>query len=196
MEKEPPGWHSRGYLPHFDGGEIVQFITLRLGDSIPANVIDRWKQELLHKPPKSRDSILRRRIEAYTDQGYGACYLRKSQIARIIEDALLHFDRLRYLLCAWVVMPNHIHFLFTPCDGWELSNILHSIKSFTAQKANIILNRSGEFWQEDYFDRFIRDDRHFSSVVTYIENNPVKAGLCKKPEDWPFGNARRRIGEK
>jgi len=194
MEKVPLGWHSRGYLPHFDGGEIAQFITLRLGDSVPLNVIERWNQELLRQSQKKREAVLRRRMEAFIDMGYGECYLRNTQIASLVEDSLLHFDRVRYRLSAWVVMPNHIHFLFIPSAGWELSSILHSIKSFTAQRANRILGKKGEFWQEDYFDRFIRDHHHFSTAVAYIENNPIKARLCKKPEDWRFSSARRRIG--
>ncbi len=52
-----------------------------------------------------------------------------------------------------------------------------------------MLGRSERFWQKEYFDRFIRNARHFAKVVAYIENNPVKARLCEKPEDWPFSSA-------
>ena len=74
-----------------------------------------------------------------------------------MENALLFFDGARYAIHAWVVMPNHIHVLFTPTPGWSLSDILSSWKSFTAKEANKVLLRSGQFWHEDYFDRFIRD---------------------------------------
>jgi REP element-mobilizing transposase RayT len=66
---------------------------------------------------------------------------------------------------------------------------MHSIKSYTAHEANKILNRKGRFWSKEYFDRFIRNQEHFNKTVSYIENNPVKAGLCKESKDWRFGSA-------
>jgi putative DNA methylase len=73
-----------------------------------------------------------------------------------------------------------------------VSSLVHSWKSFTAHQANRLLTREGAFWQADYFDRFIRDEEHYRRVIEYIENNPVKAGLCARPEDWTYGSARRR----
>ncbi|HZY42050.1 MAG TPA: transposase, partial [Anaerolineae bacterium] len=70
--------------------------------------------------------------------------------------------------------------------------VLHSWKSFTAQQANRLLNRTGEFWAREYYDRFIRDERHFAQTVTYIEQNPVKAGLVESAEAWPFSSATWR----
>jgi len=110
----------------------------------------------------------------------------------LVETALLYFDAERYRLHAWVVMPNHVHALFTPLPAWSLSRILGSWKSYTATEANKMLGTSGQFWQEDYFDRFIRDAEHFEVARNYIEMNPVKASLCRLPEDWAFGSARHR----
>jgi REP element-mobilizing transposase RayT len=86
-------------------------------------------------------------------------------------------------------MPNHVHLLCTPAAGHDLAGIMHSLKSFTSNEANQLLGRKGRFWQKEYFDRYIRNARHFAKVVAYIENNPVKARLCEKAEDWPFGSA-------
>jgi REP element-mobilizing transposase RayT len=110
----------------------------------------------------------------------------------MVEDALLHFDGERYRIHAWVIMPNHVHVLFTPYGAFMLEDILHSWKSFTAKKANRLLEMVGKFWQEEYFDRFIRDELHFSRALEYIEFNPVKAGLCLKSIDWRFTSARYR----
>jgi len=110
----------------------------------------------------------------------------------MVQSAVLHFEGERYQIHAWTVMPNHVHVLFTLFDGWSLSDVLGSWKSFTAHAANKILGRSGQFWMEDYFDRYIRDLDHFERITQYIENNPVKAGLCEKSEDWPFGSAHPR----
>jgi REP element-mobilizing transposase RayT len=86
-------------------------------------------------------------------------------------------------------MPNHIHLLATILPGQSLSQTMHSLKSFTSHEANKMLRRDGQFWFEDYFDRYIRNGKHFANAVRYIENNPVKARLCAKPEDWPFSSA-------
>jgi len=183
------GWHSRGYLPHFDGGELAQFLTFRLHDALPQSVLVRWREEQKLMNPGEAEAIMRRRVEAYLDQGHGSCYLKDPSVAGMVQDALLFHDQKKYRLAAWVVMPNHVHLLCTPCVGQTLPRIMHSLKSFTSNEANKMLNRSGRFWQKEYFDRYIRNARHFAKVVKYIENNPVRARLCEKPEDWPFSSA-------
>ena len=89
-------------------------------------------------------------------------------------------------------MPNHVHALLVRKAGFLLGDIIHSWKSFTSNEANKLLNQSARFWQEDYYDRFIRNAQYYLDAVDYIENNPVKAGLCRWPEDWPFSSARFR----
>jgi REP element-mobilizing transposase RayT len=187
----PAGWHSRGYLPHFDGGEVFQSITFRLNDSMPQELLTKWKAELVRESERVEDK-LRWRIEAYLDQGCGACYLSNLHVAKMVQNALLHFDGDRYRLSAWVLMPNHVHLLVAPCLAHSLSNIMHSIKSYTAQEANKILKRKGRFWFEDYFDRYIRNAKHFENAVTYIESNPVRAGLCHTAREWRFSSAWHR----
>jgi len=123
-------WHSRGYLPHYDGGEIPEFLTFRLGDSLPQTVLERWRIELEKEVGFDIEAVLRRRIEAYLDQGYGRCYLKDERVATMVQDSLLFHGGERYRLSAWVVMPNHVHFLATPSVGVELSDIQHSLKSY------------------------------------------------------------------
>jgi putative DNA methylase len=188
----PPGWYSRGYLPHFEGGEIAQTVTFRLFDSLPQSLLEQWREELARWPEKEAEVERRKRIEAYLDRGLGSAWMSDARIADRVQDALLFFDGSRYRLQAWVVMPNHVHALLTPGAGWELGQILHSWKSFTSNECNKLLGRRGEFWQTESFDRYVRDERHYRNAVVYIENNPVKAGLCERPEDWPWGSARWR----
>ena len=72
---------------------------------------------------------------------------------------------------------------------------MQSFKSYTAHEANRLIGRRGKFWLDDYFDRYIRNGEHYRKAVAYIENNPVKAKLCSKPEEWPFSSARFRVRE-
>jgi REP element-mobilizing transposase RayT len=132
---------------------------------------------------------MRRRVEAYLDQGHGCCYLRDRTVAEMVQNALLFHGGTKYKLVAWVVMPNHAHMLCTPRVEHSLADIMHSVKSFTSSEANKILNRSGRFWQKEYFDRYIRNATQFARTVAYIESNPVKANLCDRSEAWPFSSA-------
>jgi REP element-mobilizing transposase RayT len=208
-------WYSRGYLPHWDHPQMIQSLTFRLSDSMPQAVLVTWKQELgirsksLGAPAslpakltsKEQSTVthagapsieLRRKIEEYLDAGHGACWLRHPQIGSLVESALLHFDQERYRLLAWCVMPNHVHALIETMESWPLAQVLHSWKSFTANQANQLLQRRGEFWQREYLDRYVRNSEHYVKVVAYIEENPVKAGLAKTRIDWPWSSARFR----
>jgi hypothetical protein len=150
-ERADPGWHSRGYLPHFDGSAIPQFVTSHLADSLPEKVIERWQEDLRHLEDKAQKIILGKRIEKYLDQGYGNCYLRNPAIASLVQDSLLKFDGVRYQLFSWAVMPNHSHSLFTRFEAWELEEILQAHKSYTAHEANKLLTRKGRFLDEGVF---------------------------------------------
>jgi putative transposase len=181
------GWHSRGYLPHFDMPGVIQFINYRLEDAMPANLRHEWAimLEINHE--------LRRRtkIEEYLDRGRGCCLLRNERAAALVQANWLRFDGKRYRLLAWVVMPNHVHLL---AEIWHTpqSKLIKDWKGFTARNINRVLGRSGKLWQHDYWDRYIRDEEHYRKVMYYIEWNPVRAGLVQWPEQWPFSSARFR----
>ncbi len=179
--------HSRGYIPHVDPGEMTQFITFRLADSMPQTVLNRWKEDL--KNGEITDAGLRKRIETYLDQNYGERLLSDKRVAKLVKHAILHLDGKKYRLIAWVIMPNHVHLLIVTLAGYTVSEIMHSLKSFTSHEANKILNRKGNFWYKEYFDRYIRDGKHYRATLRYIEENPVKARICEKPEDWEFSSA-------
>ena len=183
--QQPKEWYTRGYIPHFDRPGLIQGITFRLADSLPAHVLVSLDQEF----PSADDPARRARIEEYLNSGHGACHLRDPRIARMVIAALLYFDGKRYRMIAWVIMPNHVHVLIEILEGYSLGTIVHSWKSYTAKEANRILGRTGRFWFREYFDRYIRDERHFENAVQYIHNNPVKAGLVATPGDWPFSSA-------
>ena len=185
------GWYDRGYLPHFDGGETAQFFTFRLFDSLPQSIIEKWREETANQGDEGK-IVFRKNVENYLDKGYGECFMKDERIAELVENALRYYHEVKYHLTAWVVMPNHIHFLCTPFENVEIRTIAHSIKSYTAHEANKILSRQGQFWQHEPFDRYIRNKKHFINVIEYIENNPVNAGLCEKPEDWRFSSAFRK----
>src|SRR2546421_2269780 len=149
-ELREAGWHSRGYLPHFDGREIPQFISLHLFDSVPASVLEKWRRELNVSNFLKDRILLQRRIEKYLDQGYGQAFMKEHRIAAMIQKVLLGSDGETYRLSAWVIMPNHIHMLATRFEKYTLADIMQSIKSITSHRANRILKRNGQFWMLDF----------------------------------------------
>src|SRR5215813_5270454 len=192
-------WYSRGYFPHFDLVNVTQHVCFHLFDSLPQSLLRIWREQLRYEEETRAQSVMsdtqrerRRRIHDALDKGYGSCFLGDERVAKIVEDSLLHFDGQRYALHAWCVMPNHVHTLFTPLAEFKTSEIVHSWKSFTAHECNKILGRTGKFWEAEPFDRYIRNPRHFQNTVAYIENNPVKAGLCGEAKDWRWSSARLR----
>jgi REP element-mobilizing transposase RayT len=102
------------------------------------------------------------------------------QESNLVERALKHFDGERYRLLAWCVMPNHVHVVVRPNPGYELSDIAHSWKSYTANEANKMLGRTGTLWQPEPYDHLIRDDQDLEHQVGYALSNPSAAGRI----DW------------
>lgn len=129
----PKGWHSRGYLPHRDHPGLLQAITYRLANSLPADALNRIESELVSLPPARQDSERRVRIDNWLDAGHGSCLLRHGTAAMCIVETWKRFDGERYDLVAWVVMPNQVHVLIRVYEKQSLGKIVQSWKSFTAR---------------------------------------------------------------
>ncbi len=183
------GIYTRGFLPHWDFERSTQAITFRLADSVPAEVIREWNIELAVTPEsKTREKELHRLIARYEDAGHGDAVLKRSDCAIIIQNKLIESHSSRYSLIDWCIMPNHVHILIRLMENQSLADIVRSWKGGSAIEINRVLNRKGPLWQRDYYDRYVRDLDHLHDCIAYIRNNPVKAGLCGKPEDWPFSS--------
>jgi putative DNA methylase len=188
------GWRSRGYLPHYDGADRTQFITIRLADSVPTHTQVALNAELERLKNRGADKQAIgyhrcRRIEALLDAGCGSCALKADSVAEVIIKA---FERLvgeGHEVIRWVIMPNHIHIVLKIRQGSSLATVIRFFKGRTGREANKVLGSSGQFWFPEYFDRYIRDSEHLTKVLHYIDQNPVRAGLVKVAEDWRFGSA-------
>ena len=190
------GIHSRGYLPHWDFADSVQAITFRLADSLPNNVIREWKRELQalinsQDPQISQNAKmeLHQRISRYEDTGYGSCLLAKPEHAKVVQDLLLKGHGMSYKLIDWCIMPNHVHVLIRLLDDTSLGKVIKHWKAPSAILINQAEGKTGSVWMLDYHDRLIRDWDHLLNARAYIRNNPVKAGLCGKAEEWEYSAA-------
>ena len=200
------GVHSRGYLPHVKREGASYFVTFRLADALPKEVLLKFEAEQAEKLrhltlaarkgwafTESEEDIRRdfqRKIERYLDKGHGACHLRRPEIADLVSRTLLYFDSERYRLDEWVVMPNHVHAVLWPMPNHSLSEILKSWKQFTSRRAKPLVGMGEEpFWQRESYDHWIRNDEEQTRIRHYVRNNPVIAGLCAAPENWQWSSA-------
>jgi REP element-mobilizing transposase RayT len=176
------------HLPHWQQGDVFYFVTYRLADALPAEKLGEWQDEkdawMRHhlepwdaKTEAEYHRLFSARIDEWLDAGHGSCLLRDRGLARIVLNAFTYFNGRRYDLDSFVVMPNHVHVLFRLRAGEVLEKVVHSWKSFTAKEINRAQEcgrpaRTGQVWQEDYWDRMIRNERHLNAVRSYIARNP------------------------
>lgn len=181
---------KRGKIPHWHVPNGIYFVTYRLVGSLPRHIeeqISLLRTKLLavnqreFGGPEAR--AIERNIfkitEAELDQNRGECWLRDADVADLVCSSFEHGDGKQYEMIAFAVMPNHVHIVFRLLG--DLDQVVKSWKSYTAHRANEILRRSGPLWQSDYFDVLVRDSEQLQRTITYVLDNPAKAGLV----DWP-----------
>jgi len=172
---------------HLPKEGATYFITFRLADSLPQEKIKQWKAERdqwlgEHTEPYSPAELeeyarlFSERINDWLDAGSGSCILAEETNAKIIEQALLHFDGDRYRLGSYVIMANHVHVLVSPLPGNELADILHSWKSFTANELNKLIGEKGAVWQDESYDHIVRSPEQLAFYEGYIRKNLEQSG--------------------
>lgn len=178
-------------LPHWRQEGATYFVTFRLGDSLPKGKLhelrglrDEWERH--HPPPRSKPELeeiakkLFERVERWLDLGFGSCLLRSPQCAAEVVRQLHAADGDDYELGSYAIMPNHVHVITRPLKPIErpLEHIVGSWKGASAYILNQSRNSGGPLWQQESYDRIIRDDEHLYQVIQYIGRNPRRAGIA------------------
>jgi REP element-mobilizing transposase RayT len=174
------------HLPHWQPPCQDIFLTWRLHDSLPAHV----------RPPAEIESdgkVFVRYDRILDEAKIGPLWLKDPRVAACVIRALEGAQaRGLCTVRAYVLMANHVHILLAPLA--PISKITQQIKGASAREANLLIGRTGfRFWQDESFDHWIRDSGEWHRVRTYIERNPVAAGLVCKPEEWPWSSASRAL---
>ncbi|HQX51846.1 MAG TPA: transposase [Planctomycetaceae bacterium] len=181
------------HLPHWRQDGATYFVTFNLADALPANKLrqlESMRREWEHKHPVPRDEATWmeyartafRFVETTMDAGSGKCWLSRSEYAEEVQRSILHHQQQRYEVGCFVVMANHCHLTMRLFDGFELEDELGAIKRTTARFINQKESLSGVLWQQESYDRIIRDEEHLYRVVQYIGRNPHKVGIPR--EAW------------
>lgn len=189
-------------MPHIDMPGHLTFVTFRLADSMPSEVVQRWHHEIeswltahdlrdrtvedvlnANDVDDSLKNELRqfknRKWHGHLDDCHGACVLRTPQTRKLVEESLLHFEGHRYDLERFVIMPNHVHLLIQMRPGFPLRKQLTEIMRYSGRNVNALLKQQGTFWQSEPFDHVVRSEAQFEYLQRYITENPQKARLSK-----------------
>jgi REP element-mobilizing transposase RayT len=180
---------GRGYLRHWEVEAGTYFVSFRLHDSIPDAAVQRLKIRLQQMGVRDDRELCRKlqfQVDVYLHRGSGACHLRDSRVGKMVNDTIQEFDGECYRLMAWAVMPNHVHVVFRLLPGHTLAATMKALKGSTARKANVLLGRTGPFWQREYYDRTPRNAEELRRAVAYTLDNPRQAGLGQ----WPWVGCR------
>ncbi len=180
-------------LPHWRQAGATYFVTFHLADALPAArknelVAMRREWELQNPPPRSEAAwteygrTVFRQVERWMDAGHGACWFQRPEYAAELRRAILHFHEVRYEVGSFVIMANHCHLAIRLLEDYQLEEEIGAMKSVTANFVNRGEGRRGELWQQESYDRIIRDEEHLYRVVQYIGANPRRAGIAR--QDW------------
>ena len=187
-------------MPHIDMAGHLTFITFRLADSMPREVVEKWQSEIelwlkehglggraIEEVLNSDcvDDLLKNELRRFKnkkwhghlDDCHGDCVLCEPQARKLVEESLLYFECKRYDLERFVIMPNHVHLLLQMRQGFLLRKQLTETMRYSGRKVNAFLNQEGTFWQSEPFDHVVRREVQFDYLQQYIAENPVKAGL-------------------
>lgn len=185
-------------LPHWRQVGATYFLTFRLNDSLPRDVVEAYHLELdvmtrrmMLDREQNGGSMSEtmaddweafqirhaRKMEKVMDEGHGACVLRHEPARQLVHEALLFFHSARYDMHGFALMPNHVHVVTRPLEAWQPEDLLHSWKLFTARRINELNGSNGQLWQHDTWNRIIRDENHWLRAMRYTLRNPERAGL-------------------
>jgi len=205
----------RRNLPHYQNSGGLFFVTYNVKSALKISeikLLNNWfdkRIELLPFEKKIKysdelDEEYRRYFGKYDKMlhtGKRNCWLKNTECAKIVADSLHFWDNIRIELYAYCVMPNHVHTVFKVFEKDEngkklyLQDITESVKKFSARECNKILGRKGQFWQNESYDRLVRSQDELFRIISYILDNPVKAGLCKNRKDWEFSYIKETYNE-
>ena len=197
---------SKRNLPHIYPKGAIFFITFRLRNSIPLEVLKKMRYEkeitILAIRQNKKLSEIEKREAVYIEEKrffrkydkalemYAANedFLENPEIAQIVAKKIHEYDGKYYDLIAYCIMPNHVHLLFDTAnyENTNISQTMKLIKGGSAYLCNRKLQRKGNFWQEESYDHYVRNAKELENIIRYIVQNPVKAGLVEDWEKWEF----------
>ena len=209
------------HLPHFQPNDATYSVVMRLAGSLPLQAVielqqerDVWlgsttgeKKQRVERHRELRVRMFKKLDGLLNHPKSGPMWLTNPVVAEIVAGAMKYWDNRAYELLAYSIMSNHVHIVFStgeastvplpdfPLRGptrYPVTNVLVSIKKYTAIRSNRVLRQSGQFWQDESYDHVVRE-KELERTIWYVLNNPVKAGLVNKWEEWPWSYLKEGV---
>ena len=204
----------RRNLPHWRQEGATYFVTFRLADSIPREVLEawlhadriwfrangiygplsdpRWRTAYDRLSENSRKAFERstaHRLHVELDICKGSCVLEDPDVAALLAAAMDHFHGTRLWMGDSVIMPNHVHALVQPISSHTLENLLGSIKGYVSKRLTSSRIKAGRLWQRENYDRIVRNREELKTWRKYIRDNPAKlparsSACLYRPSTW------------
>jgi len=191
---ETKHFHRRN-LPHLYYNEGKYFITFRLAGSLPVEFLERLHKEFnsSKEKPNLKGKKIFKKYDVLLDKGeFGKKYLSIPEIAETVRRAIIYEEIKNITVICYCIMPNHVHLVFELLKNNKgISKIMQSIKRVSSKRSNEFLRRTGRFWQDESFDRWIRDDKELFNIIHYVLENPVNAGLVDDWSKWKYTYIRK-----
>ena len=203
-------------LPHIHPEGYPLFITFRLADSLPLDVLQELttqrERELNVLKSQSPDEIYKiekkyfGRYDEWLDRCvFGPRWLEDKAIADIVAEKIHSMNGKYFQLMAYCIMPNHVHLLIESIIAnhlrhrgktakYPVTDALRLLKGRTARACNLKLKRSGQFWHHESYDHYVRDEHELERIIKYILYNPVKAELVEDWQKWQFTYINPELG--
>ncbi len=206
--------YYRRKLPHYQNKGALFFITYNVKNAVNKISLEKIKNEFESRTKqlfpddehykKLLDEEYRRYFGKYDKllhKSKNNHFLKNDECAKIVVESLHFWDGKRIELYSYCIMSNHVHAVLRVFEEDEkgnelfLQDIMESVKKYSAKKCNMILGRTGKFWQNETYDRVVRDRGELFRMISYILDNPVKAGLCENRSDWPYSYIKDEYNE-
>jgi putative transposase len=196
---KPQDIYYRHRLPHIHPEGYPIFITFNLAGSLPKDVVEKLKEQRGHENYFNK-------YDKWLDKcEHGHQWLKDERIASNVTQKIHSFENKRYELLTYCIMPNHVHLLVKlmtkqvikhkgATATYPLTDAVRLIKGSTGRECNLILKRTGSFWQHESYDHYVRDEHELERIIKYILNNPVKSGLVKEWTEWKFTYINPSLG--
>ena len=175
-------------LPHWRQQGATYFVTFHFADALPKARLHelislRRDWEAKNPPPRSSAAWAEfarqcfEKVENWMDAGHGACWLKRQEYATALHDAILRFHAQRYEIGCFTIMANHCHVVIRPYEGVDVESEVGAMKKVVTLFINEQEGLAGPLWQQESYDRIIRDEEHLYRVIQYIGANPRRAGV-------------------
>lgn len=207
--------YYRRKLPHYQNIGGLFFVTYNLKSAVEKSELEKLQHrfdERVAKLPEDKKLYYSEELDKEYRRYFGEYdkalhrskrnqWLKDERCAKIVSDSLHYWDNIRIELLSYCIMSNHVHAVFRVFETDEkgkklyLQDIMESIKKFTAREGNKILGREGQFWQNESYDRFVRNRNELFRIISYVLDNPIKAGLCKSRDEWNWSYIKDEFNE-